>query len=170
MANKYFTTSVNGVDADDTGNVDATPPAQNGVNINAGNVELGGPLINADTSITIPAGSGNTLYIGDGATTYDSTIEIGEGYEIHEYQSGNKITGLTLFGTDCEFYFNDGTATPNRAGIQCQRIGSESVMNLNGIISIVTSLQNYANNAAAITGGLAVGTLYRNGDIVQIVH
>lgn len=29
---------------------------------------------------------------------------------------------------------------------------------------------NFANNAAAITGGLVVGDLYRNGDVVQIVH
>ena len=32
------------------------------------------------------------------------------------------------------------------------------------------SLPQYANNAAAIAGGLAVGTLYRNGDSVYVVH
>lgn len=34
----------------------------------------------------------------------------------------------------------------------------------------VTPIQDFANNAAAVTGGLSVGTLYRNGDILQIVH
>lgn len=29
---------------------------------------------------------------------------------------------------------------------------------------------NYANNAAAISGGLGTGDFYRNGDVVQIVH
>lgn len=33
-----------------------------------------------------------------------------------------------------------------------------------------TSLQNFASNAAAITGGLVSGDIYRNGDVVQIVH
>lgn len=35
---------------------------------------------------------------------------------------------------------------------------------------LTDALPTYANNAAAITGGLAVGAPYRNGDVVQIVH
>ena len=38
-----------------------------------------------------------------------------------------------------------------------------------GVVNI-QNIQNFANNAAAITGGLVVGDLYRNGDVLQIVH
>lgn len=38
----------------------------------------------------------------------------------------------------------------------------------NGVI--IAAVQNFANNAAAITGGLVVGTIYRNNDILMIVH
>ncbi len=34
----------------------------------------------------------------------------------------------------------------------------------------ITGLPVYANNAAAISGGLKIGQLYRNGDVVQVVH
>ena len=33
-----------------------------------------------------------------------------------------------------------------------------------------SGVPSYANNAAAIAGGLAIGTFYRNGDALQIVH
>ena len=35
---------------------------------------------------------------------------------------------------------------------------------------ILTGLAHYASNAAAITGGLTTGQLYRNGDNLCIVH
>ena len=34
----------------------------------------------------------------------------------------------------------------------------------------IENIQDYANNTAAITAGLTTGDLYRNGDILQIVH
>ena len=34
----------------------------------------------------------------------------------------------------------------------------------------IGTLSNYANNAAAIAGGLVVGDMYRNGDTLCIVH
>lgn len=34
----------------------------------------------------------------------------------------------------------------------------------------ITITQNFADNAAALAGGLLVGDVYRNGDILQIVH
>lgn len=40
---------------------------------------------------------------------------------------------------------------------------------LNGVISLF-GLPSYASNAAAITGGLVAGNLYRNGDNVCVVH
>lgn len=35
---------------------------------------------------------------------------------------------------------------------------------------LIASWGNFANNAAALAGGLVVGDFYRNGDVVQIVH
>lgn len=40
----------------------------------------------------------------------------------------------------------------------------------NGKISILNLTQVYANNAAALAGGLIIGDVYRNGDALQIVH
>lgn len=39
-----------------------------------------------------------------------------------------------------------------------------------GVFTLTQGLTNYTDNAAAIAGGLTVGQLYRNGDVVQIVH
>jgi hypothetical protein len=44
------------------------------------------------------------------------------------------------------------------------------IVKANGIINIPTAPPSYANNAAAISGGLSVGDLYLNGDALQIVH
>jgi hypothetical protein len=38
------------------------------------------------------------------------------------------------------------------------------------LLFILQSLPAYANNAAALSGGLTAGTFYRNGDVLQIVH
>lgn len=35
---------------------------------------------------------------------------------------------------------------------------------------IILNIQEFADNAAAITGGLIIGTLYRTGDVLKIVH
>ncbi|MBS1644136.1 MAG: hypothetical protein JST36_03790, partial [Bacteroidetes bacterium] len=36
--------------------------------------------------------------------------------------------------------------------------------------AIIEGCGNYANNAAAVTAGLPIGALYRNGDVLMIVH
>lgn len=66
----------------------------------------------------------------------------------------------TAAGTRWEFY-----TTPNAS------ITSTLVVTFkdSGIVNIVTT-PNYANNAAAIGGGLVAGDVYRNGDVMQIVH
>jgi hypothetical protein len=42
-------------------------------------------------------------------------------------------------------------------------VKSSSVVNL-------STTPSYANNAAALLGGLVAGDIYRNGDVMQIVH
>ena len=39
---------------------------------------------------------------------------------------------------------------------------------LNSFFQRLASLPNYANDAAAAIGGVAIGDLYRNGSVVQI--
>lgn len=40
----------------------------------------------------------------------------------------------------------------------------------NGVVTLGTVAPEYADNAAAILGGLTVGSFYRTGDLVKIVH
>jgi hypothetical protein len=39
-----------------------------------------------------------------------------------------------------------------------------------GVVNIPTDPPNYADNAAALAGGLVAGDIYRNGDVLMIVH
>jgi hypothetical protein len=48
-------------------------------------------------------------------------------------------------------------------------------MSVNGVFAgsngdVVLGTQQFTDNAAAIAGGLTVGAIYRNGDVLQIVH
>lgn len=47
---------------------------------------------------------------------------------------------------------------------------SKFIIKGNGIINFPTDPPQYANNAAALAGSLVAGDVYRNGDILQIVH
>jgi hypothetical protein len=38
------------------------------------------------------------------------------------------------------------------------------------VSAVSSNLSNYANNAAALAGGLKAGQVYRNGDILMVVH
>lgn len=42
--------------------------------------------------------------------------------------------------------------------------------NFNAPAIVIASTPSYADNAAAIAGGLVVGQIYRTGDILKIVH
>lgn len=46
---------------------------------------------------------------------------------------------------------------------------ANQLLRVNGILEL-TEISDYANNAAAITGGLTTGQVYRNGDSLNIVH
>lgn len=46
---------------------------------------------------------------------------------------------------------------------------ANQLLRLNGILEL-TEITNYADNAAAVTGGLTVGQVYRSGDSLNIVH
>lgn len=61
---------------------------------------------------------------------------------------------------------NDGTANP----VQIKGDGQLSTITYTADNHIFATVQVFADNAAAVTGGLAVGTLYRTGDALKIVH
>lgn len=42
--------------------------------------------------------------------------------------------------------------------------------NFNAPAIVIANVPSYADNAAAVTGGLAVGQLYRTGDLLKVVH
>lgn len=54
------------------------------------------------------------------------------------------------------------------AGQKNAPITVETVVSLNGLR--VDGLAEYADNAEAVADGLMVGTFYRTGDVVKVVH
>jgi hypothetical protein len=71
-------------------------------------------------------------------------------------------------------YYSEDASNNSTFGISTSTTGSPPTTKLTidnlGIITLTQGLTNYTNNAAAISGGLTAGQLYRNGDVVQIVH
>ena len=42
--------------------------------------------------------------------------------------------------------------------------------NFNAPVIVIANTPQYADNATALAGGLAVGQIYRTGDVLKIVH
>lgn len=73
----------------------------------------------------------------------------------------SKVTDATPATESAEMDFN----VMNSASLI-----SALILKSTGVVNIPTSLGNFTNNAAAITGGLVAGDIYRNGDTLMIVH
>lgn len=73
-------------------------------------------------------------------------------------------TGLSFFGILLGDALNIGT--PSDGTVTNAKVAAGAAIS-NSKISF-TGLGNYANDAAAATGGVAVGSLYRNGSVVQV--
>ncbi len=79
-----------------------------------------------------------------------------------------KISQLPTLPAASVSVVNDGLIIYNAAGNAEYLVSPTELLNAVG-----ASLAVYANNAAAITGGLAAGNLYRTGadpDVVCVVH
>jgi hypothetical protein len=68
-----------------------------------------------------------------------------------------------------------GTITGGASGLSLAAGGTNQNITLTpsgsgSVITAIGSVTEHADNAAAVTAGLAVGTLYRTGDAVKIVH
>ncbi|MEO6305575.1 MAG: hypothetical protein ABIP51_20595, partial [Bacteroidia bacterium] len=108
-------------------------------------------------NVVLGFSSSNTLLDGVTNVTFmDNTVAV-----------GNNIKLLTNGETNS---INIGSSVLSR-GTNTTTIGNSSITSakLFGQLNIGT-VQNFTNNAAAITGGLAVGDVYRNGDLLQVVH
>ena len=75
-----------------------------------------------------------------------------------------KVTALTeattFAATDLLYIITDVVTTPT----------SKKITPVNLVKGIGLLLTEYADNAAALAGGLVAGQLYRNGDFVCVVH
>lgn len=77
--------------------------------------------------------------------------------------------GTTTMGTAQQQTITNGIAAAGTSAIAGATLsGTTTVAGAAGVFSI-TALTNYASNAAAITGGLAVGNIYRTAGAVMVV-
>ncbi|MFA5296556.1 MAG: hypothetical protein WC382_13700 [Methanoregulaceae archaeon] len=123
-------------------------------------------------NISVAGANKHAIYIY-GATNGDSSYHLIKGVRLSSAGGyGWKVSNFTgtcsanmfsqnYFGTCASGNYSDG--------------GTGTVINEGQLMgkSLVNSLSSYANNAAALAGGLVAGQLYRSGgdpDIVAIVH
>jgi len=104
---------------------------------------------------------------GDAADTFAASIQasnptgLGNGSTI--LVSGDPTSAFTSISAS----FNDGERI---ATIVANALSGSSTITHTADHNIFSVVQVFADNAAAVTGGLAVGTLYRTGDALKIVH
>ena len=85
--------------------------------------------------------------------------------KISQYPDDNEITvDDKLVGTDAE----NSLETKNFTFADVISFMQQNLLIMN--TPSFTSVPQYADNAAAVTAGLAVGRVYRTGDVLKIVH
>jgi hypothetical protein len=125
-------------------------------------------LVNNSGSWNMPSGQFALLYY-DGRNWW-ATIVIAQSFPAipHEWiNSYNAITGLF---TGSQPRASDMVDSTVGGGAIVLDSGAGMV---NVTLQGTTSIQNllvFANNAAALAGGLVAGNLYRNGDLIGVVH
>lgn len=96
-------------------------------------------------------------------------------------KAGASADALTLASNDLTTFLETSIDSTTGVGISAYKPGTgyipytvvASNINFNlssGKLNIANLTQVYANNAAALAGGLVIGDVYRNGDVLQIVH
>jgi hypothetical protein len=125
-------------------------------------------------SILSNGSSGNTaISVLSVSRTTSGTPAVGLGAAIYfslqtDTQSGREANRLSSKWTDV----GDATRTSQYEiwGVSNAVTAVKFIVKGSGIINIPTDPPNYTNNAAAISGGLVAGDVYRNGDVLMIVH
>jgi hypothetical protein len=90
----------------------------------------------------------------------------------------NSGIGLTLNSASYQNHLalsrsgNGVLFTQSGTSILVEAVGSSAILDFFGgkLKVLVAGVPEYADNAAAITGGLSAGTIYRTGDALKIVH
>jgi len=134
----------------------------NSSNYTAGNVGFGGDgyLINAS----------NDLYIGSTQNGSHGHVHVFGGNMWQSSSISVYNDGTIGFGTD---WLNNNASTIPTSGYTYEFSGSVKLDNdikVDGftVLTNVSSSLNFANDAAAATGGVPLGGLYRNGNFVMI--
>ena len=143
--------------------------------------------IGSTRSAVTLAASSTTFYIGDGTILGPRTVNV-DGYSITWNNTGLfrivngdvTIGGTYDFTTGVDLLVYNATNSSNLildplSGMQFSytdltgpTVLSSLGVNTTGIN--LTGIQEFADNAAALLGGLTTGYLYRTGDILKIVH
>lgn len=176
-------TAIANLAVDATGKIiEVSPGGVPGINavLGVGDTSTGKALLMNDSS-------GNNILSVDAngqQVIIQSTSPSNGAFAVFE-NSGQNV--LTVTGTQSAMQAGNGTFTnlvnisTDITGVQMssQESGHTGDINIaatlidliqtNGIYRFA-NIQSFANNAAAITGGLSAGMLYRNGDVLQIVH
>jgi hypothetical protein len=128
----------------------------------------------ATTTFQLSVPPGTSAYYVTPATENQLLLSIGgviQNPSVDYSLSGNQVVfttapaaGLTFFGILMGDALNIGT--PSDGTITNAKVATGAAI-ANTKINFST-LGNYANDAAAASGGVAIGNLYRNGSVVQV--
>lgn len=129
-------------------------------NSGVGNVAIGYDALysNVNGGHNIVLGSSAARYISGGGDCTSLNDSVCIGYE--SKPGANGATNEITIGYQTE---GDGDNTTHIGNVSTTKTSLEGVLN----IGVTT---DYANNAAAIAGGLVTGDVYRNGDVLMVVH
>lgn len=148
-----------------------------------------GALATGDLLTVVDISNGNrtnTLEIGDLSsyiiTTSSLTNGSGTAAAIPKWSDADTLTdsvmsetatGISLTGDLAISRDLSVTRTSTFSDLTAEGVTSTTIINANNITStgkIIANVSEYNDNVDAIAGGEAVGTLYRTGDLLKIVH
>ena len=148
-----------------------------------------GALATGDLLTVVDISNGNrtnTLEIGDLSsyiiTTSSLTNGSGTAAAIPKWSDADTLTdslmsetanGISLTGDLAISRDLSVTRTSTFSDMTAAAITSTTIINANNITStgkIIANVSDYNDNADALAGGEVIGTLYRTGDLLKIVH
>jgi hypothetical protein len=112
--------------------------------------------------------SDTSVIVGD-----NTVMTAGTGYAFVQSGASSGSTGFSSYYGAYDVGADLGvTATATSAIIQLSVYGpnGEGGLNIEELAIKINGITEYADNAAAITGGLSAGHVYRTGDALKIVH
>ena len=148
-----------------------------------------GALATGDLLTVVDISNGNrtnTLEIGDLSsyiiTTSSLTNGSGTAAAIPKWSDADTLTdsvmsetatGISLTGDLAISRDLSVTRTSTFSDLTAEGVTSTTIINANNITStgkIIANVSEYNDNADALAGGEVIGTVYRTGDLLKIVH